>query len=313
MIKKGESTNNFLIHIAFIFFLVLGLVFIIGSGGEITGNLVVDVVQAKTKLGGALNSAAFLKDQQDMSFCVGINSENTTPTWLKATTGQYGWNVEETKEYCAGLNSEELVVKFNDYNSFLETMKSFTPSSLLAGRAGEKFFILESKYVKKGGDVVCDQEFKEKYCNSAITVYSKEELIHADLICCVTDLSEEQQNILNQHQKETGFDNELASQSKKPGFVDGIKKLSLILFLALFVMLLVVALVVHQKHIKKIEKLRKSQELHVHHKTKLMSFIEDAQSKGYNSGDIRQHLLKLGWQETAINQAFIGFHKQKKH
>ncbi|MBT5022638.1 hypothetical protein HOK51_06355 [Candidatus Woesearchaeota archaeon] len=299
--KEGTTSKNFFIHLAFIVFLVAGLYFILQSDHTITGKAVSNLADARVKLGGALSASPFMKNVDSMNLCVGIGGEQEN--WFSAVKGTTGWSVNEAPVFCSGISNEDFIIKFNNFDAFSEIISKFTPGVLLSGRAGNKYYILESRFVQSGGDITCNYDFKQKFCGAVEMMGSAAELIDADLSCCLEDLSNSEKKLLQSHLEQTGFQDETHSLSS-PGVVQTLSSLAIYLFLVIFVMVGVTILVLHTQHQHKLKKQEVEITAHRQKLNQLKTFILQTKNQGYHPVQIKQHLVGLGWDEQTINHAF---------
>lgn len=219
--KKGEKLRSLLIHAAFVIAVIAGLYLIISSRAGITGHAVLDPGTASAKLESALSSSSALSAVREGSICVVINDPEQ-PLSLQAEKTGTGWSVTETTGYCSGLNSEDVVVQFPDYDSFSEIADNPSPRNIANGAIDRDFEILESRYVEKGGNVLCNPEFKAKYCDALKSMTTEDLLIEGDMSCCIEDLSRSQRKKLEEHLQDDRFRDESGALQQPGGGVSDI-------------------------------------------------------------------------------------------
>jgi len=215
MVKKGEKLKSFALHAAFVLAILAGLYFIVVSTVNLTGYAVLDPETAGAKLESALSSSALFGAVSSGSICVVINDPEQ-PMSLQASKSGSDWSVTETTGYCSGLSSEDIVVQFPDYDSFSGIVDNPSPKNIANGAINRDFEILESKYVELGGNVICDAEFKAKYCGALKSISTPDLLIEGDMSCCLEKLTSSQKKLLQKHLEEGGFRDETGTL-QQPG------------------------------------------------------------------------------------------------
>lgn len=215
MVKKGEKLKSFALHAVFVLAILAGLYFIVVSTVNLTGYAVLDAETAGAKLESALSSSSSFSAVSSGSICVVINDADQ-PLSLQAEKSSAGWSVTETTGYCSGLSSEDVVVQFPDYDSFSQIVDNPSPKNIANGAINRDFEILESKYVELGGNVICDAEFKAKYCDALKSMTTANLLIEGDMSCCLEKLTSSQKKQLAAHLEQGGFRDETGTL-QQPG------------------------------------------------------------------------------------------------
>ncbi|MFQ5474763.1 MAG: hypothetical protein ACE5DM_02905, partial [Candidatus Nanoarchaeia archaeon] len=233
MAKSGESSlYRGAVHLVFILFVVYVIAaFFVYPGyfeASVTGYAVYEEGEAQQKIEAAFSTASFLNSVPNANFCIQIKDEGAEHVF-KVDKTPMGVNVVPSSDYCDGVSGEDLIVKFNDYDAFSAIMDDFTIQNIMSGKAGDKYYILESRAVQRGGDVNCDAAFKAKFCNAVSQFGSAEELITGDVYCCLDTMTRNQQRLLSDHLASSGFQNEMAT-IEKPSSVPG--SLNMIIFAA---------------------------------------------------------------------------------
>ncbi|MBW2971578.1 hypothetical protein KY359_00950 [Candidatus Woesearchaeota archaeon] len=208
MKKAGDKAKSFAAHAFFILIVVVGLYFIVTSSVQLTGYAVLDASTAKSKLESALASSAMFSQLPQASMCVVINDPEQ-PLSLQAVKSSAGWTVSEMKGFCTGQTSEDVIVQFPDYDSFSQVVDNPSPRAIATAAVNQDFQILPSRYVQLGGNVVCDAAFKVKYCPALMSTASPEQLIDGDLTCCLDKLTSSQKKLLEQHLQEGTYQDEM--------------------------------------------------------------------------------------------------------
>ncbi|MFC1723276.1 hypothetical protein ACFL0V_03995 [Nanoarchaeota archaeon] len=202
--KRGKAA---VVNTVFVLLILISLVLILDTQPKITGMQVLDFNTAKLKLESALGSVGGLITQG--SICVAINDPEQ-PVSFKAVKSGGSWSVtQEDALFCDGLDNEDFVVLFKRYDGFSRVMDDSTPRNLINSAIVRTYEILPSRYVEQGGNVVCDASFKVQYCDALNQMASADELIDADLVCCLDTLTRAQRNRLEEHMEEGAFRDEI--------------------------------------------------------------------------------------------------------
>ena len=283
----------------FVFIVLLAVVvaFFIQARPSFTGYATYTPEDAKSLLEQALGASLF-QGTSSANLCVVIKDSGSFNVIKDAA----GFTATLTQnEYCDGIASEDIIIKFPDYDSFVSLASDPTAARIMEANKQQQFHILPSKLVQSGGNVICDAEFKVKYCSSAGRIGSAEELIQGDLVCCVDTLTTEQKTLLKQHYSEGGFVDESAAAptlnipfSIPFGISPKLLAGGVISFCLLLLLLVVV-----------IKMSSKPKQAPVDPKLQqLTDYVKQTISEGYQEEQIRQYLLKEGWTEDKVNSAF---------
>ncbi|HII72730.1 TPA: hypothetical protein HA265_08295 [Candidatus Woesearchaeota archaeon] len=205
--KRGKS---FIINSIFVILILTSLVFVLKSQmHSITGYQVLDATTAKTKLESALAQSSFAQMVTQGTLCVAVNDPQQ-PISFEAVKSGGSWTVtEEDDLFCKGLQSEDVVLLFSNYGDYSSMMDDPSPRNFAQGATVQTFQVLPSRYVELGGNVVCDATFKVKYCDALNQMADADQLIDADLVCCIDSLTRAQRNKLEEHLKEGQYSDEI--------------------------------------------------------------------------------------------------------
>lgn len=329
MKKSGEKLNSFAVHSLFVVMIVIGIYFIISSSASITGNVVLDAQTAKSQFENTLSSSAMFNQISQGSMCIVIN-DPAQPLSLQAVKTSTGWTVSEMVGFCTGINAEDVVVQFSDYSSFLDIVNNPSPKNIAKGAMNRDFEILESKFVELGGNVICDETFKEQYCTALKLTAPSTDLIDGDLSCCIDDLSRSEKKLLEQHLQDGDFTDE-TGVVETAGVISGLSmNLILMLVLGLFVVIIIVVVSVMMRgksdlsgQIKPAKMgvgsdaavtgvpvipVLSGQAIHppeaeprttpAKELVDLQNYVNQAMKQGYSAEDICTHLLEIGWDKA---------------
>jgi hypothetical protein len=324
MKKEGDKAKSYSIHAVFIIIVVMSVYFILTSSPTLTGHAVLDAATAKAKLESALASSAMFSQLQQASVCVVINDPEQ-PLSLEAVKGSTGWKVSEMKGFCAGEQSEDIIIQFSDYDKFSRIMDDPSPRNVANAALNREFEILPSRYVELGGNVVCDATFKVKYCGALTNVATPDQLIDGDMVCCIDKLTSSQKKLLEQHLEEGSFKDEIGILQQPSGGIMALATMTNLIALggALFVIILIAVLVSRGKgksssapsstpsvpsvpqtpsvqqsyYTPQAQQPAESQDV-----TELRDYVRQALGEGYGQDEIRAHLLEIGWDETTADK-----------
>ncbi|MBU0461093.1 MAG: hypothetical protein KJ574_00760 [Nanoarchaeota archaeon] len=322
MKKDGEPSAIYkgLAHLIFILFIIyiITIFFLhpefFGSG-KITGYAVYDSTEAKQKIETAFSGASFMNAISNANFCIQIK-DNDTEHVFKVRKTPTGISIANSYDYCDGQLQEDVIVKFASYDAFAELMDDFTIFNIVVGMNSFKYQILDSRIIKPGGDVVCDDAFKAKFCNAVSQFGTPEELIEGDLYCCLDAMTNAQRNLLEQHLRDTGFQNEIQPVSETPsaGFLSSYYFYAI---LGVLVLLGVSVFIFRRRPGAKISApagaapsippsaaappIAPPEDPRI---TALREYVAGTLNAGYSPEQVYQALLQQGWGQDVLNDIF---------
>jgi hypothetical protein len=309
-------------HIVFIFLIVyvISIFFIhpeFFGNASLTGYAVYEGDVAKQKLETALSGASFVNMISNANICVLIRDLDREHV-LKVRKTPMGVTVVDSNDYyCDGKAVEDLIIKFVSYDAFIELMDSFTVENVVAGRAGNSYYILDSKLVKPGGDVVCDQSFKDNFCNAVMQLGTPEQLIAGDMYCCLDSLTRDQQRLLSDHLAESGFENEMATV-EEPAEIPNLSYLFVII-LGVFILLGVGVFLFRRKPkvpVKPVEVTKPVVPMQAPPEDprmrQLKDYIVNTLKVGYPREQVYQYLQQQGWRPELLNKAFSEIEQRRQ-
>jgi hypothetical protein len=257
-----------------------------------------------------LSTAALARVQQ-ASICIIVNDPEQQASFSAQKTAS-GWTVTDSTGYCSGLKSEDVVIQFPTYEAFSSTFDNPSPKNIAKGAIDQTYQILESKYVQRGGNVICDAAFKVKYCSALTSMATASELIDADMVCCLDKLTTDQQDELRQHLQDGNFKDEIGLITEKPASA-GMSSTTLLMVggAAALLMIVVVAVVMKGKPKKTKapavipqmpQMQRPTEDPQV---TELRNYVSQTLSQGYPAEDIRSHLIEIGWDQNIADKVVV--------
>ena len=305
--RASEKARFVLAHGLFLLLITLSLIFVMKTHGpSITGFAVYDSSEAQQLLETAIESSSFFEQVPQTNFCVMIKGGEEVHS-LDITKSGSSAIVRETRDMCDGVEREDLIVKFNSYDDFKEIMENPSTNAIMSGRAGEKYYILESKFVEKGGNVLCDEIFKERFCGAALQFGTSEQLIEGDLSCCLGKLTAAQQKLLDEHLGLGEFADETVAKPEKTFLT--ITNLIAFLFIIIIVFITVAGTINNKRH--KQMTMKKAEEVLRTKTESLKKYIHDALDNGYSATQIEGHLKENGWEENILSAAFTEVHHER--
>jgi hypothetical protein len=335
MKKAGEKAKHFSTHVVFVIVIVLSLYYLVTTEPSITGHQVLDPSNAKAKLSTALESSAVFGVVQAGSICVVIN-DPSQPLSLQAVKDSTGWTVSEMPSMCSGSSYEDVIVQFPDYDSFSSIVDSPSPRNIAEGAETGVFQIIPSRHVELGGNVVCDETFRQKYCTALKTMTTAEKLIEGDLSCCIEEMTRAQKKLLEEHLQQGQYSDE-QKVLEQPTTVAGLSVMTLIAIIGAIILLGGIGAVILLKEGKPSKpaaaKPEGKPETALPGKagapaqtvmappmagteafsqaapaaerpevTELRNYVRQAFIRGYQWQEIRTHLLQIGWDDKTADK-----------
>lgn len=237
--------------------------------------------------------------------CVIVDVDNETSYTFSIDKNRDGITISEPFGWdCGGEYEEDLIIKYLSIADFYEHINEPTCERFKTTGAGEDFYYLPSRFVIRGGDPVCNNEFNKKYCAAVNYCLSKDEMTAGKLDCCLDiQLSELQKSIVANAKNGifptadelTRLEEEAVSQIKKPSAI-GFGSLIWIGLIAIVLIMGSASLLMLKSKSK--EKISLTDE----HKKQLAEYVEKTKAQGFNEEQIKQTLLQQGWPEDSINE-----------
>ena len=250
----------------------------------------------------------------DTDLCIIINTANGPLSYNVAQTS-LSLNVTKSGRFCDGVDLEDFIISFSNEDIFNEYTKDPVCSQFVSG-VGSDYYVLPSRYIEEGGNIICNSYFKDRFCDSFAQCVSSDELIEADLSCClIGELTHEQRVLLKQHLAsgryvdETGTD---LSDIKLPGESDSIIDTligggnSLIKWILFVVILGAVGAGAFFFFIK--PKMETEPEEEIDNSGQLHEYFRQTLEQGYTFGQIKQALLEQGWPEDIIDKEMASYY-----
>lgn len=272
---------------------LLALTLFLPTPQQITGSAVYNSQDAQDLLEQAVKGPIF-SSLSATNMCIQIREGDS----FDITTASGETIITQTTGLCDGLENEDLIVRFNSFDAFVEIVSNPTPTALKLGSAGNRYYILESKLVRSGGDVVCDAEFKSNYCSAAKSLATPDELIMGDLSCCIDKPTLAQKKKISTHYASTGFINEYNSPNQESTNPTD-NSLFLILGGSAFFLLIIVLVSVFV-----FRSSSKKEEPQDPKMVELENYVGQTLSQGYSEEQIKGYLAQQGWAQDKINESF---------
>jgi hypothetical protein len=270
--------------------IVFGLLLIITSGINpssyigITGNVVaesIDEVQATVQ--EILRNPVLSSLADGTRFCTNVMNGEEVYSFKIRKSGNL-FNIEQSGRDCDGKSVEDFIVTFLKYDYILELKDNFNINFFKNDLAGEKYWMWGSKYVLDGGLVVCDEYFKQTYCPFIKKQTTKSERQQYGITCC-DDPDSESAGMLS---------GGILNFVKTYWWLFGILGICIILGGG-------AAILLSNKDDK--EEIKPSEQI--------VDYIISSRKAGYGDFQIKDALLKNGWDQTTIDASFEEI--RKKH
>jgi hypothetical protein len=193
------------------------------------------------------------------------------------------FNVEPSILYCDGINNEDFVFTFENYDALLNAKNNFNIKQFKNPAPNNDFKIWESTYIGVGGLVRCDDDFRTKYCpflNNHLTLKEQKAL---GITCC-DDPDKEEPKAMSL----------ITTFIKQFWWLIGLIIISVSLGLGAIILL-------GQKE---------EEELSPDYELQLKEYIEEARRYNFGDNEIKERLLESGWDEKHITKAFNKLRKE---
>ena len=275
----------------------------------------------------ARNSAMynFLADGASMCVIVKVDEEISYSYGISKSGSDISMTTYDAY-FCTGQDEEDFIVSFVSSDALGDFVEDYSFENLMSGRAGDKYYILPSKYLEFGGNVLCVDEFKDKYCGKFMGQIDTSDAILGDLTCCVEGALEEDEKVLlaqhysndnyksDEEDKEifnlkyaAGFEDEILEEGAEeeieplvetPGLFSAVPPMVLIAVIAVILTGAAVGLVIffHSKHV--VDPVEHNGKLE-----KIQTWIHEAANHGYTEKQVRGVLGGEGWSDEDINKA----------
>lgn len=216
---------------------------------------------------------------------------------------------------------QDFVIQYVDHESFLDHVQDPSCRNFKTSGAGEDFYYLPSKFMEAGGNPVCNEVFRQRYCPAVQQCLSNAEMKAHGLGCCsgggildaLLSLFGSKQETPTQEMP--GTLESLSSGRQGTGKTQGFFPVLALLLLALVLAgVCIITLVIVKKHHKKerpagaaapttsVQATAATASVSV--TPDLVNYIHNAVSLGYSREQIEAYLLQLGWEKEAIDAAY---------
>ena len=113
--------------------------------------------------------------------CIVVEIDNQTIYYYNMT--KFNDSAIINQFYCADPGQDNLILKFNSYDSLLEA-KNY-PKWFISQKRNIGYYIFPSNYISPGGQVNCTPQFQEKYCGALYAFFRKSsDIAGLALPCC---------------------------------------------------------------------------------------------------------------------------------
>lgn len=268
----------------------IGIIFFSFLQGEITGNAVFQLgdeetlLQKVVELANRLPLVAAAGPGAEACILIDVGNDEVYSFQVFNNKGKIEVNPSLTR-YCSNdgnnTGSEDFIIKYVDYDSFIDHYNNPTCEKFIRNSAGEDFYYLPSEFIRVGGTPVCNDLFRDRYCQAVAQCISKRQMHLNGLDCCI-----EKKGIY-----------------ALPFIFWDTKILVAIVGVLLILIVLTAGLILH-KHtqLKHLEKKRK--EILSKGQKQLEKYVKDTKDMGFKREVVETHLKHIGWKKDHIDKAF---------
>lgn len=247
------------------FMLAFTLFTVFANGISITGYAVATTsVDAQTAVQQMLRNIDL--QTKDARMCINVRNDAGDLFAFKLRQRGNLMDITQSTPHCEGPNNEDLVITFEDFNA----LKSFNTNRMIQAAKQGRILLWESRYVRKGGDLICDASFEEKYCQFIQENIPKNKREELGITCC-------------QEEKASGN-----------------------VFNALFgkfwwiVVIIMIGLTISLAAIAALRNTEEPENIH----QELVDYIHTARQQNFGDKEIRTSLIAAGWEEDDVDTAF---------
>ena len=144
------------------------------AGAELKENI--DATMQTLSLDKSANSLG-----EGAEICLVVETNRTTYYYKLTKTGDSALAEEK---YCADQGQDNLIIKFNSYDDLL--LAKSKPRRFIIEQQNTGYYIFPSNYVLQGGEINCNQDFQQKYCEALYRYLSSSEMKRIGLGCCAS-------------------------------------------------------------------------------------------------------------------------------
>ena len=244
------------------FMLAFAVVTAFVNGASITGYAVATTsIDAQTALQQTLRNIDL--ETKDARMCINVRNDVGEVFAFRLRQRGNLMDITPDNPHCEGPNNEDVVITFEDFN----VLTSFNTNRMLQAAKQGRIMLWESRYVRKGGDLICDASFEEKYCNFINSNIPKNKREELGITCCQDEMA-------------------------ASGSIFG-KYWWILLILVMGLILGITAIAV----------LRNTEEPENLHQ-ELVDYIHITRQQNFGDKEIRTSLIAAGWDEDDVDTAF---------
>jgi len=276
--KEGK---NYFIPIAFIM-LILVIMLFLAYKSNTTGKAY-DAIQLKSQVEQFVNGLPFSSMLNNVKFCIAIKmSSNETVTFevLKSE----GYLV--TQRYCMDPDNSDITIRFLSYDKFL---KYYNLQGDLKRGANIDYDFSPSIYVKPGGIIDSNNEFRDKYYGAVNYLFDRNEIRNYGMENLLYEnLNKEQQDNLKKNLPAGKFKQMVPGALEIPLVSEN--SLLMVIILVVIVAILSIIIFVVSSMGKKLP-------------PEIIAYVKKLRQMGYSDETAKQALKNAGWQPKDIEKA----------
>ena len=222
----------------------------------------------------SLDEFSLLKEGTQL--CAVIEISNETAYYYKITkTGEI---VSYEEKYCADPNQDNIIVKFNSYDSLLQFQAN--PADFVKTKKNTGYYVFPSNYVQQGGDVACSATFQKNYCPALYYDLKKSDMANLGLVCCANyELTADENAAIASLKKTKG-----GTLESPFTFLFSTTGIIVVIGAILFIVVISALIMVKPKN-------------------PLVDYVASVRTQGYSDEDIKKALINSGWEQKTIDDA----------
>jgi len=288
---KKEANYSIVVLIVMV---CIGVIFFTFIGGHPTGHVVFQIgdeegLEDKVKdFVNRMPLTRYAGDGAQVCLLIDIGNNEVYSFQIFKDSGVIDVSHSPFSRYCSNdinnIGGEDFVIKYVDYGSFIDHYNDPTCEKFIRGGGGKDFYYLPSEFIMDGGIPVCNDLFRERYCNAVAQCITNREMHIRGLDCCI-----ERKGIY-----------------ALPSFFWDVKMLIAAIGVLLLLVVLTGGLVFHKIKVAKEAEKTKKEKL-IRGQKELEMYIKDTKCQGFDRETIEEHLLSIGWKKEDIDKAFEKF------
>lgn len=313
MLKRDLLANTIMLVIA------LTILYTFSAGyNKLTGYAVLNETSStpgsyEGKIEGMLNSMPYVSVLSNTSICIVINQGNESASY-HVDKKPAAVNVTKSDDECGGSYSQDFLIFFKSKEIFEGYATEPSCKKFVEG-IGVDYEVFPSKNIEQGGNILCTPEFVDRFCTSFSQCVPEDDMIKADMSCCIThELTEEQKVLLKQHLAsgryidETGADLAGVKLPDEGGIKEFLTGGNGILRWVLYIVIVIAIAAGGLFYFMKVRGVTTEEKAEGH--PQLHDYFQQTLEQGYSFSQIKQALMEQGWPEDTIDKEIMDFYNK---